>query len=142
MFLLYVTLYYDLCQEREGKIDHQDASEEELKNMAYRFITFFLTLLIYFKMMFFLRIRSKFGNMIALFAECQHEIASFTLFFISLILLFSTMFTLLNNKCEDLDYPELSGYSQIVLHTYRNAIGDINSLGIQYWTDGLVKLND
>jgi hypothetical protein len=76
--------------------------------MIYRIIKCMLSLLIYIKMLFYMRIHDKFGNMIALFMQCIFDLTSFAIFFVSLILLFSLMFSLLQNEVYDKYYPDMN----------------------------------
>ena len=90
-------------------------------------------------MMFYMRIHDKFGNMIALFLQCIFDLTSFAIFFVSLLLLFSLTSSLLNNEVYDKYYPSMNYFTEVLVHTYRNAIGDIHPPGYSYWSDAMLS---
>jgi hypothetical protein len=88
------------------------------------------------KVMFFLRIFSRFGQFVQMLFKSIKDVGLFICFFFLVVFELSIWFNILGWEMDvsrDSDYPGLSANLAFFITAYRNAIGDINPPVYTFW---------
>ena len=93
-----------------------------------------LILQVFMKLLFFMKVFADYGFLVQMIGLSILDLGPFLAFFSLWVLFFTIEFKVLQWEYEDKDYANLNSFTQMLIVSFRNSLGDISLPAYTKWS--------